>query len=335
MDAKQVITLVDSMYGLSISDVRKSSVGAGSDTFFLSGKDGEFVLKYPSESEMNHPEAEPKLCEYLLNKAIPVCQFLKNKQDSYLSQDEQGRVFHLQRFIKGKMYEWNTAEDWLMKELACTLGKIHKALANYRGLPEGIGAGFFQYMTPQNALNSYQESLQTAIANHEKDYIEDLRFRIELMERFPDWKISCEQLTRCSTHGDYFISQILCGENQINAVIDWTTACVHPVVWEIMRSFVYANPGCATGEIDAKKLTEYVSHYMEYAPLSPYDISMLVKVFYYQIAVCDYYGQYYRSTAANRSIYLEQAILSTKVMRWLDLHEAKLSEYLYTNLKRD
>ena len=40
--------------------------------------------------------------------------------------------------------------------------KIHCALKGYDGLPKGIGADFFKFMTPQTALASYKSSLYIA-----------------------------------------------------------------------------------------------------------------------------------------------------------------------------
>lgn len=47
-------------------------------------------------------------------------------------------------------------------------------------------------------------------------------------------------------------------------MIDWTTACVHPVIWEIMRSFVYGAPCCADGKIDPQLLERYIAAYCRY-----------------------------------------------------------------------
>lgn len=60
-----------------------------------------------------------------------------------VSADDSGRVFHVQKFIEGKVYEPNSAPDWLMKESAEILGKIHTALKDYEGLNVGIGNDFF------------------------------------------------------------------------------------------------------------------------------------------------------------------------------------------------
>ena len=317
-----------SSYGLELLHWEKSAVGAGSDTYFVICTEGKYVVKYPASSEINHPEAEPELCEFLLAHSIPACQFLRNKDGRFLSADETGRQFHVQRFIEGNQYDLNTAPDWLLTESAQMLGKIHAALREYTGLSPGIGRDFFRYMTPERALVSYIKSLQIAESRGDAALCEDLRYRIGLMDRFPVCEFDLDRLTCCPTHGDYFISQILCGDSRINAVIDWTTACIHPVVWEILRSYVYAAGSCKEGQIDIDGLIAYVAAYRRFAPLNSCDLASMAKLFYYQIAVCDYYGQYYASAADNRHIYLHQAVFSTKLLRWFESHEKALTERL-------
>ncbi len=323
-------TRLKHLYGLETTKIEKSGVGAGSDTFFVTCTDGKYVVKYPASSEINHPEAEPELCEYLLAHGIPVCQFLRNKEGHFLTTDESGRLFHVQRFIEGKMYDLNIAPDWLLTESARMLGKIHAALRDYQELPVGIGADFFKYMTPNRALLSYKKSLAIAENRGETEIVADLRYRIDLMQRFPAYEFDLDRLTCCATHGDYFVSQIICGDEKINAVIDWTTACIHPVVWEIVRSYVYAAPSCKEGQIDMDAFLRYVAEYRKFAPLNEYDLLCMAQLFYYQIAVCDYYGQYYASTADNRHIYLHQAVFSTKLLRWFESHVETLTEKLLT-----
>lgn len=298
--------------------IEKSSVGAGSDTYFVTCKEGKFVVKYPAESNINHPEQEPALCEYLNMQGIPACRFLRNDQGAFLTADENGRLFSVQRFFEGKVYDLNTAPGWLLTESSQMLGKIHAALKDYPGLPVGIGADFFRYMTPPKALNSYRKSLAIAESSGDEAVAADLQYRIGLMQRFPAYTFDLDALTCCASHGDYFLSQILCGEDRINAVIDWTTACVHPVVWEIVRSYVYAAPSCKEGQIDMEEFLGYVAEYRRYASLNEYDLLCMARLFHYQIAVCDYYGQYYASHAHNRHIYLHQAVFSTKLLRWLE-----------------
>lgn len=313
--------LLKKMYGLELVSIERSSAGAGSDTYFVTCANGKYVVKYSASGEINHPELEPELCEYLSHHGIPCCQFLRNNTGEFLTLDTDGRLFHVQKFIEGRMYDLNEAPDWLLTQSAQMLGKIHAALKDYQGLPVGIGADFFRYMTPERALGSYKNSLAIAKSRDDTNIITDLQYRIELMKGFPKYEFDLDKLTCCATHGDFFISQILCGNEKINAVVDWTTACVHPVVWEIVRSYVYAAPFCKNGQIDMNEFARYVSEYRKFSPLNNYDMRCMISLFYYQIAVCDYYGQYYASAASNRHIYLHQAVFSTKLLRWLECRD--------------
>lgn len=109
----------------------------------------------------------------------------------------------------------------------------------------------------------------------------ELARRIGLMERFPAWRFDLNRLTCRNTHGDYFISQLL----------------------------------CADGSIDRSLLARCVHAYCRYGALNDYDLENLERLYLYQIAVCDYYGQYYASAAANRHIYLQQAQHATHLLR--------------------
>lgn len=318
MNNKVLGALLEQNYGLRLVSMQKSAVGAGSDTWFVRCEEGDFVLKYPAASEINHPEREPELCEFLNNHGVSVCSFLHNRCGLYLSEDMQGRCFTMQKRIRGVTPDWNTASDEVLQESAELLGRIHSILRGYPALPVGIGADFFRYMTPQNAAESYRRSLDIAQSGNDWQIAEDLQWRLSLMERLPDMHFDLEKLTLRNTHGDYFISQFICEHGHLKAVIDWTTACVHPVVWEIMRSFAYSHPKCAEGMVEEEAFQRYVQAYCRYGNLNEYDIENLYRLFYYQIAVCDYYGQYYSSRAANRDIYLRQALFSTRLLKGME-----------------
>lgn len=62
--------------------------------------------------------------------------------------------------------------------------------------------------------------------------------------------------------------------------------------------------------------------------LSAYDLENMGRMFFYFTAVCDFYDQYYDSLTRNRKVYLEQAQLSSKLLRWLDGHVEELTKAL-------
>ena len=76
-------------------------------------------------------------------------------------------------------------------------------------------------------------------------------------------------------------------------VIDWTCACQHPYIWEIVRSYVFMAPEVKQGEIDIEALINYIADYMKVGSLNTYDIENAGNMFYYFLSVCNFYGQYY------------------------------------------
>ena len=137
------------LYGFEITGMEVSDNGAGSLTYFVETTEEKYVVKYASDNEMNHPELEPKLCQHLRKYGIPASEFIKNLHGGFISVDENGRRFHIQKFIDGVTYSYNEAPDFLLKEAPALLAKIHKVLKDFEPLPEGIGENFFRYRTPE------------------------------------------------------------------------------------------------------------------------------------------------------------------------------------------
>ncbi|MDR0898617.1 MAG: phosphotransferase [Oscillospiraceae bacterium] len=328
---KMIQDLLWHHYGIIAETVQKLAIGAGSDTYVIHAGEHRFILKNANANEANHPENEPTLCDFLRSKGIPTSEFVKNLHGEYVTRFH-GKDYLLQKYIPGETPPWNTASDVLLTQCAQMLGRIHKALEHYPALPVGIGEGFFTFMTPNRAQESYRKSLETARVLGRSDIMRGIAYRIGLMERLFVPPIDISRLTCLNTHGDYFISNLICAGDEISGVIDWTTACVHPAVWEIARSYIYAAPECAGGVINEERFLIYVRDYLQHASLNDYDLAMLPWIFYYQICVCDYYGQYFASQADNREIYLQQAVLSTRLMPYFESNAEKLSQRLANGL---
>ena len=313
------------LYGIEINCMEIADKGAGSLTYFVSAGDKKYVVKYASDNEINHPELEPKLCDFLCKHGIPACEFIVNQQGKVLSEDENGRRFHMQKFIEGKTYAYNEAPDFLLEKAPELLAEIHEVLRDFEELPEGIGESFFKNRRPEQMAQSFHNSLQIAIANGDDDNAKDICDILEIIGHFPDYHFDVSKFTCGNTHGDYMISQIVYGENSINGIIDWTTACRHPFIWEIVRSYIMMAPECKNGDINIEGLERYLKIYLKKGKLNAYDIENAGNLFFYFLAVCDFFGQYYQSMTRNRSIYLEQARLSAKMLRWFDKHVEELN----------
>ena len=95
-----------------------------------------------------------------------------------------------------------------------------------------------------------------------------------------------------------------------------------------MRSYVFMAPETKQGKIDIEKLIHYISVYMEDGSLNSYDLENAGKLFFYFLAVCNFYGQYYDSISRNRSIYLKQANMASGLLVWFENHIDELNDKL-------
>lgn len=313
--SERIKQILHGEYGLEVIDIHSISTGVGGDTFFINAEQGSFIYKIVESNEMNHPEEEPEICSFLFQRGLEVSDFVRNNSGRFLTFFDDKRASHLQRYVEGKVFAMNEAEDWFMVQSPLLLGRIHNELRQYKELPMGIGEDFFRYMTPESAKKSYLHSYELAKQKGDTAILSDLEFRLEIVEKFSDWKFNVQKLTYCNSHGDYTVNQIICGKDRINAVIDWTCACRHPVIWEITRSFFYAEPSCIDGQYDEAKFKAYVDRYCSIASLTPYDRDNLLRLYLYQLAVCDYYAQYLNADLHKKDEYLLQARFATRVLQ--------------------
>ena len=86
---------------------------------------------------MNNPDEVVRICEKLLEKGIPVCRFIPNKQGKMISTDENGRQFTLQHFYEGITYGYNEAPVDLQAQLASFLAKIHEVMKDIEKMATG------------------------------------------------------------------------------------------------------------------------------------------------------------------------------------------------------
>ena len=312
---EQIRTFLHHTYAIDVNAVSRMTTGVGGDTFRVGSAQGNFVFKIVKGDDINHPEREAALCTFLRQRGLPVSDFHPGSDGQLTQRWPDGRVCHLQGLIPGSTFPMNAAPDWFLDESPRLLARIHNALAGHPPLPEGIGAGFFAHMTPENALHSYQASLALASQRGEEDVCEAITTRIRLAERHASWRIDPAPLSRANTHGDFTVNQILCADGRITGVIDWTSACVHPVVWELTRSYFYASPECAGGQCDESRLQAYVNAYDTLRPLRAADRAAIMDVYLYQLLACDYYAQYLHAAPHEAAEFRQQADFATQVLK--------------------
>lgn len=177
------------------------------------------------------------------------------------------------------------------------------------------------------------ETLKIAEAKNDENIIKDIEYRISLLKSINKVDIEMNKLTCKNTHGDYSINQTICGQNSINGIIDFTSACIHPICWEVIRSYSIADSECADGNINVENLKRYIEKFLEYGKLNNYDLKLMPYLYFYQLLFPDYYRQYYLSDNPNRQLLIDNANFSTKLCKWFELNIDNLSDELIKILR--
>jgi len=272
--------------------------------------------------------------EFLRTHGIPTACFVPTKTGEYLWQ-YRDRAFHLQEYVQGNIFPSNTAPGWLMQETASLLGKLHRVFAGFPPMKHGFGLQWFQWGVDESRHRRQQYSVlleaaeQLPSGTRRERIMTDLHYKMDLLSKASQIRIDPNKLTLRNSHGDYHILQLICGPSSVRAIIDFSTACIVPLVWEVIRSYSYGDTECVDAQINVPNLKNYVSIYLEHMELSRYDLEMMPYVKYLQLARSRYgYKEYLIAKSENRESLIEFGFWRTNMCRWLEEHAGSLSQEL-------
>ncbi len=142
---------------------------------------------------------------------------------------------------------------------------------------------------------------------------------IEADGRVPEWAGSgrCKVHACAREHGDNTACQLICGEDSIKAVIDFSSVRCIPAVWEIMRSYIQSGGVSRdNSSFDIEDFTLYVKEYMKYAPLTKRDLEAMPYIYLFQLAQSSYgYKEYLITKTENKEALLDFGFWRTGICR--------------------
>lgn len=312
-------------YGLTIQQFEKMKLGSANCFRVNDGEKDYFLKEFQASFSKEDLEQEAALLDHLAEKGIPTAKVLKTAAGTY-SFTYQDHVIYLQEYVQGISYGYNDFPKDLLPQVAVMLGRIHNALRDYI-LPSGMDQAWLDDYSADQTCIQYDELLQ--ILKQEDPYYqqiaEDIAYKKELAYRCQEYLKHYEGITYCGSHGDYQGCQLICEEQGIKAVIDFSSARTMPVVWEIMRSYVQSSKDARNEAIiDVDGLCEYVKSYMSEAPLTNTDLKSMPYVYLFQLARSKYgYKEYITTDSEDREGLIRFAFWRTQMCREV---EAKAEE---------
>ncbi|MHB0913287.1 MAG: aminoglycoside phosphotransferase family protein [Armatimonadota bacterium] len=307
--------------GFGIRDVREvSGLAGGNTSLYLVTTDSErLVLKqFPQGYMVGGVLKEPEIASLLSAHGVPTTRFLPALSGEHALLF-RGRVFHLREYVEGRTYANNTAPEWLIRDSAILLGRIHKALVHAAPLPDGLAGEWFVFDAAERLgklANLLREAESLPESKVKERIVEDLAYKCDAVSKTLEVRVDPGRLTRLNSHGDYSVRQLVCGPYSVRAVIDLSGACVLSAAWEIIRSYTMADPRCAGGEIEAARLIRYLKWYKE--PLSSYDLWAMPLIYMLHLLRSDVgYRQYIDHPCADTERWIRFGFWRTRLARGL------------------
>lgn len=326
----------------SMKDISKIElITSGSACIFeITNNSMKFILKeYQDNYSFNSLITEYKICNFLNKNEIKTSEVLKTN-DNMIYFEFKNRLLTVQKYIDGYVPQTNEAPGWLINKSGQLLGKINNVLKNYEIGRYEFKREWFETFDLDKKNSSYQKYIELAkeMNNEYTDQIiDDMEYKIERIKWLHKMNIQSGELTYVNSHGDYNILQLLCIDKNINAVIDFASACNLPVIWEIIRSFTIASKESKEADININSLIEYLENYLLNYSLNKYDILNIFKMYSMQLLRSEYgYKEYFSNDVYDKIKLLKFGFWRTKLIRNMLENENEYSNILskWFNRKR-
>ena len=130
-----------------------------------------------------------------------------------------------------------------------------------------------------------------------------------------------------NSHGDFCTQQLIYHEETEPTIIDFEKAEKLPIVWEIIRSYNYADR-----EIKINTLVDYFKEVTKYIKLNEYDIKYAPYIYLLQLISSTYGYKEYNNDFSQIEL-IEFAFFRTKTCKRLYENAEEISSKLIKNIQ--
>lgn len=244
-----------------------------------------FLKEFQPAYDIERAISEEQLLSFLKKHNFPASVVIPTISGKGFA-EYGGRILQLQEFFEGEVPRQNTLEQDTIIQAAQFLGKLNALLKNYR-LPIAMGKDWLLKYNKNEHAQFYSETLlKLKHSNIERNTYEkietDIEFRLLINEKMDEYQSYFDKVSYTSSHGDYIYSQLICEDNQIKRIIDFSYAHSVPISLELMRFFTLSsNAFLQINKMDFDLFKSYISAYLSYFPLSEDDLRYMPYIYLY------------------------------------------------------
>ena len=275
---EKIQEILNSQYGLSCNRVVTIPNGSA-NLYHIFSNDGDYVLKeFQNGFDINRVKREIEITKIVKNGGIPTTDFiysLSNK--AYLL--NEGNIITLQKYINGTTKDYYSLDEKENIEVANYLVKIIKLLNNINIQLPSFRMDIFELTKISKSIDRCNDLLCKCKDDVMVKALKDKK-KMLLEASMLDFS-HINYLTILNSHGDYNISQFIYNdEGKIKAILDFASAKKLPIVWELLRSFIFMDSTYNNGIFSLDGLIKYIKTFNKDKILNKYDIEYMFKVYY-------------------------------------------------------
>ncbi len=306
-------------YEIDVTRISKIN-GCTSECYKINTSDNKYFLKvFEKDTTIESLIFENNILKTLLNHGLNVTKMINTKNNKIALKYNKNFIA-LEEYIEGHVYTDELPNNILI-ESAEILGKIHNILSKEYTV--------FEY---DNVWNNYDSNAFKEELLYLKEKASDSD---KLIKEILDYKESriplinmcykdLNDLTMAVRHGDYSKRQIICNDNKIVGVIDFTGCGVAPVAWELIRSFFFS---IGNNNFDYDLFIQYVSSYLNEFTLNNQDLKLMPSLLQYQLLVGNHNIEEYIKGDHSEEL-LNYIKLKYDICLFLDKEKDKISKEL-------
>lgn len=306
----------------NIIAIKITAINRGTSNIFEIKTDkNKYILKeFISKRTKENIIKEINIINFLQKRNLNVPKYVRTTTNNFYIENE-GRIIIVQEFIDGYIVEDNMGDYNQVIKCGNILGKLTKELMDYQELSE---ENIIEEQFSKNRLHlgiEKMEQLKNELKkdNEYKEQIEkDIEYRIRISKEFEknfDFSV-IKKLTMLNSHGDFCTQQLIYNNEKEPTIIDFEKAKRLPIVWEIMRSYSYADKELKNGKINIDILLDYFKEFTKYVKLNKYDLKYASYIYLLQLVSSTYGYKEYNNDYSQKEL-IKFAFFRTNLCRIL------------------
>lgn len=270
------------LYGVCPQKIERLNRGSA-EIYLVELENQKLIFKIFQESmTKDRVIKELRVNNHLKGKGFIVPEYISLSRGSgFFGFTSNNRIAVLQKYIPGDVLDDNMATHRQMNSMAKLYAEILWALKDYAyELPCFSLEQFSRF----GILKSIKEAELLELIVNEVDIKQKIKNKIKWMYEL--LQIDMDFLKYISfenSHGDFNPFQIIFNVNGLDtdiAILDFVSAKKMPIIFELVRCFLYASPYSVNGVINLEEFVSFVKMFRKIFPLNSYDLRYMLYPYY-------------------------------------------------------